>query len=308
LRARKTARTFTNRGSTPQAGAMHGKVVLITGANQGIGKAAAIDLARHGASVTLVARTAEKARAAVDDVRASSGSSAVESLVADLSSMAEVRRLAAAFKARHDRLDVLINNAGVFVPQRRVTAEGHEETFAVNHLAPFVLTHELGDLLRRSAPSRIVTVSSDAHRGVQMNWGDLEYAHTRYRAFRVYGQSKLANLLFTYELSRRLRGTGVTANALHPGVVATGFGQTYGGSMAVLIRMARPFLLSAEAGAKTSVYAASCPDLGGVTGQYFVRCQPARSSPESYDDVSQRKLWVLSESMADIQRPAGRAA
>jgi NAD(P)-dependent dehydrogenase (short-subunit alcohol dehydrogenase family) len=279
---------------------MHGKVVLVTGASQGIGKAAAIALARAGASVTVVARNQAKAAAAAAAVRDASGSVAVGSLFAELSSLAEVRRLASEFMARNDRLDVLVNNAGVFVPERHTTVDGREETFAVNHLAPFVLTVALLDLLRRSAPARIVTVSSDAHSRARMHWDDIEFVRTRYAGFRAYGQSKLANLLFTYELARRLEGTGVTANALHPGVVATGFGKTYGGLMSIAVRLAVPFLLSPDSGAKTTVYAASSPELTGVTGRYFVRCRAAPSSRASYDVASQRRLWALSEELTAL--------
>jgi NAD(P)-dependent dehydrogenase (short-subunit alcohol dehydrogenase family) len=276
---------------------MKGKTVLITGANQGIGKAAALALARRGARVVIVSRNADKGRAAVADIQAASGPGNVELIVADLASQADVRRVAGEFKATHARLDVLINNAGVFVPRRRVTVDGFEETFAVNHLAYFLLTHELSDLLRASAPSRIVNVSSDAHRHGKMQWDDLEFANQRYSGWRAYAQSKLANVLFTYELSRRLEGTRVTANALHPGVVATGFGRTYRGAMAVVYTLGSPFLLTAERGAETTIHLAASPAIEGVSGQYFARCKPTRSSGVSYCEASQRKLWALSNGM-----------
>jgi NAD(P)-dependent dehydrogenase (short-subunit alcohol dehydrogenase family) len=276
---------------------MKGKTVVVTGANQGIGKATALALAREGARVLVVARNPDKGRAAVEEVRALSGSKQVELVVADLSSQAEVRRAAADIRSRVDRLDVLVNNAGVFVPERHTTVDGLEETFAVNHVAYWLLTHELLDVLRASAPSRVVVVSSEAHRGASMRWDDLGQEGTRYRGFRAYGQSKLANLLFTYELARRLEGTGVTANALHPGVIGSGFAQTYGGAMALLVKIAKPFLLTPEEGARTSVYLASSPEVEGVTGKYFARCKPVKSNALSYDEAAQRKLWALSEQL-----------
>jgi NAD(P)-dependent dehydrogenase (short-subunit alcohol dehydrogenase family) len=276
---------------------MQGKTVLVTGANQGIGKATAIALARKGARVVIVSRNADKGGAALAEVQAASPQREGELLVADLSSQAEVRRLAAEFRARHARLDVLVNNAGVIVPERHTTVDGIEETFAVNHLAPMLLTLELMDLLKASAPARVVTVSSEAHRGASMHWDDLQFRSHKYRSFKAYGQSKLANILFTYELARRLDGTGVTANALHPGVIGSGFGQTYPGALSVLIKIARPFLLTPEEGAATSVYLASSPEVEGMTGQYFSKCRPVRSNAVSYDVASQRKLWALSVEM-----------
>jgi NAD(P)-dependent dehydrogenase (short-subunit alcohol dehydrogenase family) len=273
---------------------MQGKIVLVTGANQGIGKATAIGLARQGARVVLVSRNADKGRAALADVRAASATGDAQLIVADLSSQADVRRAAAELRTHHARLDVLVNNAGVFVPARHETVDGLEETFAVNHLAPFLLTTELLDLLKASAPSRIVTVSSEVHSGAKMAWDDLQFATQRYGGMKAYGQSKLANVLFTYELARRLEGSGVTANALHPGVIASGFGQTYPGAMSFFVKVARPFLLTAEEGAKTSIYLASSPAVEGVTGQYLSKCKPVKSNAVSYDEASQRKLWALS--------------
>jgi NAD(P)-dependent dehydrogenase (short-subunit alcohol dehydrogenase family) len=275
---------------------MQGKTVLVTGANQGIGKATAIALAAQGAHVVMVARNAEKGRAALAEVEAA-GKAGAELIVADLSSQEQVRRVAADFKARHDRLDVLVNNAGVFVPERHTTADGLEETFALNHLGYFLLTRELLDVLQATAGARIVSVSSEAHRSAKMQWDDLQFSNTRYRGLKAYGQSKLANVLFTYELARRLEGTGVTANCLHPGVIASGFGHTYGSALSVLLKIARPFLLSAEEGARTTVYLASSPEVAGVTGKYFAKCKAVPSSAVSYEVQSQHKLWSISEQM-----------
>jgi NAD(P)-dependent dehydrogenase (short-subunit alcohol dehydrogenase family) len=288
--------------------AMQGKTVLITGANQGIGKATAFALALRGARVVMVARNAEKGRAAVADIEASTGSKNVELMVADLSSLSQVRKLASDFKAKNDRLDVLVNNAGVVVPDRRVTVDGFEETFAINHLAHFLLTRELLDILYASAPARVVNVSSAAHRHARMQWGDLQFTQHRYNQWRAYGQSKLANILFTYELARRIDSRKVSANALHPGVIASGFGQTYGGAMAFLIRLAHPFFASTEEGARTSVHLASAAQVDGVTGKYFSGCAPAKSNAASYCTLSQKKLWALSEDMTGAGARAGQAA
>jgi NAD(P)-dependent dehydrogenase (short-subunit alcohol dehydrogenase family) len=283
---------------------MQGKTVLITGANQGIGKATALALARKGARVVLVSRNGDKGRAALAEVQNASPSRDAELIVADLSSQAEVRRLAAEFRSRHPRLDVLINNAGVYVPGRHTTVDGIEETFAVNHLAPMLLTTELLDLIKASAPARIVTVSSEAHRGAKMQWDDLLLSSHKYSGFKAYNQSKLANLLFTYELSRKLHGSGVTANALHPGVIASGFGQTYPGTLSMLVKFIRPFLLTNEEGAVTSVYLASSPEVEGTTGQYFSKCKPIRSNALSYDEAAQAKLWALSLEMVKARARA----
>lgn len=282
---------------------MQEKTVVVTGANQGIGKAAAVALAAKGARVILVARNREKGERARAEVDAA-GAGGAELVVADLSSQAEVRRAAAEIKAKHDRLDVLVNNAGVFVPERHTTADGLEETFALNHLGYFLLTRELLDLLKESGPSRIVNVSSEAHRGARMHWDDLQFERTKYGGFKVYGQSKLANVLFTYELARRLEGTKVTANCLHPGVIGSGFGQTYGGAMSVLVKIARPFMLTPEEGARTTVHLASSPDVEGVSGKYFSKCKPVRSNPLSYDEQSQHKLWALSEELVKVRAQA----
>jgi NAD(P)-dependent dehydrogenase (short-subunit alcohol dehydrogenase family) len=275
---------------------MLGKTVLITGANQGIGKAAAEELARQGAKVMMVSRNADKGRAALEDVRAKAKGDAPELIVADLASLAEVRRLAAEYKSGHDRLDVLLNNAGLFVPERHTTVDGIEETFAVNHLAPFLLTKELLDVLKATPSSRIVTVSSDAHKRATLHFDDLGF-QKGYGGFKAYSQSKLANIVFTYELARRLEGSGVTANCLHPGVIASGFGQTYGGAFSFLIKMIKPFLATTEEGARTSVYLAASPEVAGVTGKYFAKCKAVRSNAASYEEASWPKLWDVSEEM-----------
>src|SRR5215207_6225037 len=218
---------------------MSEKIILITGATNGIGKAAALELAKQGNTVVIVGRNPAKTQATVEEIKQQSGNSAVEGLIADLSSLADVRRLADEFRQRHSRLDVLINNAGALFAERELTVDGYEMTFAVNHLAYFLLTNLLLDLLKASAPARIVNVASDAHKGMKINFDDLQL-EKNYGGMMgpAYGQSKLANILFTYELARRLAGTGVTVNALHPGLVRTGFAGNMGAVAAATINFA----------------------------------------------------------------------
>jgi NAD(P)-dependent dehydrogenase (short-subunit alcohol dehydrogenase family) len=284
---------------------MQGKTVLITGANQGIGKASAIALGTMGAKLVLVCRNAEKGRAAVADVEAA-GANGVELVVGDFASQADIRRVAADFLAKHDRLDVLMNNAGLFVPSRRTTKDGIEETFAVNHLGYFLFTGLLLDVLKSSGPSRIVNVASTAHRRAVMHWDDLQLAHG-YRGMKAYGQSKLCNILFTRELARRLADTRarVTANCLHPGVIASGFGQTYGSILSVAVKIAKPFLLTPEEGARTQVWLASSPEVEGVSGKYFDRCKEARPSRAALEEGAPERLWAISEEMT---KPRAAAA
>jgi len=271
---------------------MKGKTVLITGANQGIGKASAIALAKMGAKLILVCRNEEKARAAMKDIP----SDDVALIVGDMSSQADIRRVASEVKAKYDKLDVLLNNAGVLVTSRRTTVDGIEETFAINHLGYFLLTDQLLDLLKSSAPSRIVNVASEAHRSAKMHWDDLQL-EKGWGQFKAYGQSKLCNILFTRELARRLEGTKVTANCLHPGVVASGFGQTYGGFMSAVIKIGHLFMIDTEEGAKTQVYLASSPEVEGVSGKYFDKCKPKTPNREAQDDEAAKRLWAISEEM-----------
>jgi NAD(P)-dependent dehydrogenase (short-subunit alcohol dehydrogenase family) len=274
---------------------MQGKTVLITGANQGIGKASAIALGKLGAKLVLVCRNREKAQEAIAEIE-KAGAKNVELIVGDMGSQADIRRIAREFKAKHDRLDVLLNNAGVLVTSRRTTVDGIEETFAVNHLGYFLLTELLLDVLESSSPARIVNVSSEAHRTASMHWEDLQFEKS-YSSFQAYGQSKLCNILFTRELARRLDPKQVTANCLHPGVVASGFGQTYGGAISVLIKIGHLFMINTEKGARTQVYLASSPDVAGVTGKYFDKCKEKQPNQEAQNDDSARKLWEISEKL-----------
>jgi NAD(P)-dependent dehydrogenase (short-subunit alcohol dehydrogenase family) len=278
---------------------MTGRVVLVTGASSGIGLAASKALARSGARVLLAARDRARGETAREEVAGGSGASQVELLLADLSSQREVRRLAAEVGSRTDRLDVLVNNAGLTVAGLQLTEDGIETTFAVNHLAPFLLTEALRPLLLRSTPARVVTVASDAHRGSRLDLDRLERGDWSI-GWSAYCESKLANILFTRELARRLEGTGVVANCLHPGVVRTGFGRNGPRLLRAGIGLVRPFLLSPEKGAETVVYLASEPAAGAVTGAYFVRCRETRPSPEARDDVAAARLWRLSERLTRL--------
>jgi len=284
---------------TDPTGPMSGKTVLITGGTGGIGKAAASGLARLGARVGIVGRDQGRTVAAAGEI-AVDGGPAVDAFCADLSVQAEVRDLADEVRRTYPRLDVLVNNVGGFWATRHTTGDGLERTFAVNHLAPFLLTNLLLDLLTSSAPARVVTVSSGAQAMGRLDVEDLQ-GERGYSGQRAYNQSKLANVLFTYELARRLAGTGVTATALHPGVVRTNFGRDDPtGPMRLLIRVVEPFMKTPERGAQTSIHLASSPDLALVTGQDVANGRPKRSSRRSYDLDAAARLWQVS---ADLVAP-----
>ncbi len=278
-------------------GVMAGKTVLITGGNAGIGRETAVALASLGAQVTITSRDAERGRVAVDDIRARSGRDDVAVVPLDLASLASVRACADAFAAGHDRLDVLVNNAGLLLNTRRETVDGYEMTFQVNHLGHFLLTQQLRALLAAGAPSRVVNVASVAHQTARrgLDFDDLQSSR-RYRPMAVYGKSKLANILFARELGRRWDGDGVAANALHPGVVASRFGRDgdFGVIGTFVFPLIRPFVLSPAQGAQTSVHLASAPELEGVTGGYWAKSAPASSSTAARDDAAAARLWDVS--------------
>ncbi|MGZ4618601.1 MAG: SDR family oxidoreductase [Frankiaceae bacterium] len=281
-------------------GVMNGRTVLVTGGTGGIGKATATALAALGARVGIVGRDRQRGEAAAQDITRAAPAAAVNVFVTDLSAQAAVRRLAAEVLATYPRLDVLVNNVGGSWAHRQVTADGLEHTFALNHLAPFLLTHLLRDRLIASAPARVVTVASQAQRMGRVDFDDLQ-GERSYSGQRAYSASKLANLLFTYELARRLDGAGVTANAVHPGVVATRFGAEDEQPWFRLLRpVIRPLMKSPERGARTPVLLASAPELAGVTGRYFANGHPIRSSKASYDLDLQRQLWEVSERLVGI--------
>jgi NAD(P)-dependent dehydrogenase (short-subunit alcohol dehydrogenase family) len=284
---------------------MADKVVLITGGTGGIGKATAIGLALTGARVGITGRDLARAEDAAAEIRAASGTPAVDAFAADLTSQAEVRRLAAAVLDAYPRLDVLVNNVGGFWAHRQPTADGLERTFALNHLAPFLLTNLLLDRLKASAPARVVTVSSGEQARGRIEFDDLQGARD-YSGQRAYSQSKLANVMFTNELARRLEGTGVTANSLHPGVVRTNFGaEDQAGFFAVMGGVVRPFLKTPAQGAETSIYLASSPDVEGVTGQFFANRKPKTANKLAYDTDTTTRLWQVSADLVGMT-PATR--
>lgn len=278
---------------------MQGKVCLITGGTNGIGKSTAQALAGMGATVVIVGRNAQKTAQVVAEIRAASGSTTVDSLLADLSSQQDVRRLADEFKSKYSRLHVLLNNAGAAFLQRQLSVDGVEMTFALNHLASFLLTNLLLDTIKASAPARIINVSSGAHTSGKIEFDNLQ-GERRYGSG-AYGNSKLANILFTVELARRLEGTGVTVNALHPGLVATGFGKNNGKIIAALIGIFMPLVArSPEKGAATSIYLASSPSLEGITGKYFVDSRVKTAAPQASDMAVARQLWDVSAGMVHL--------
>ncbi|HEX6681365.1 MAG TPA: SDR family oxidoreductase [Candidatus Limnocylindrales bacterium] len=276
---------------------------LVTGATSGIGKETAVRLAALGADLIIVARQSDRGRAAAEEIRRRVPGARVEVVTADLSSIERVRRLADEVLIRADRLDVLVNNAGVITTRRQLTADGLESTFAINHLAPFLLTNLLRGLLESSSPARVVTVSSGAHKQVRaVPWGEIargsESGHGR-----AYPLSKLCNILFTVELAKRLAGTGVTANCLHPGFVRSDLGRDLTGVLGALVKGVLLLRPGPATGAETSVYLATSPEVAGVTGGYFVKCKPAEPSALAQDAEAAARLWELSE---ELVRGAGR--
>lgn len=279
---------------------LDGKVCLVTGATAGIGLVTARELVRRGGQVIGVGRSPERCALAARQIREQTGVSSVTYLIADLSLQAEVRRLADEVKAATDRLHVLINNAGGVFLKRHETVDGLEMTFALDHLAYFLLTNLLLDLIKSSAPARIVNVASAAHQGASINFDDLQKTTGRFSGWRAYQQAKLANILFTRELARRLQGIGVTANVLHPGYVNTQIFKVGGFQGWLLRRAADLFAIAPEDGALTSVYLATSPEVVNVSGTYFARQKPAASSPQAQDDETARRLWQVSEELTGL--------
>jgi len=284
---------------SPQDSGMYGKVCLVTGATAGIGFATALALAHQGATLVGVGRNLDKCQAVTAQIRQETGNPAVEFMQADLSSQAEVRRFAEEFKGSHPCLDVLVNNVGAFFMSRRLSADGIELTWAVNYLGVCLLTELLLDTLKASTPSRVVNVSSAMHSGAQLNFDDLQGAR-KYSGMKAYGQSKLALLMFTYDLARRLAGTGVTVNALHPGFVASDMYRSSGGFIKLLGPVIKLMAVSPEAGAETSIFVAASPEVEGVTGKYFVKKQAVASSPQSYDMSATQQLMAITKEMAGL--------
>ena len=281
-------------------GGMGGKTVLITGGTSGIGKATAVALAAMGADVVVTGRDPERGERAVEEIRGESTGGSVELMLADLALQAEVRRLAEEFGGRHDRLDVLVNNAGLVQSTRTETPDGIETTLAVNHLAPFLLTNLLLGLLKKSAPSRVVTVASEAQRWGSMDVDDLQ-SRRKYKGMPVYGMTKLANIMFTYELAERLEGTGVTATCMHPGAVNTRFGTNNSGPMTLLFRLSKPFMRSPEQGADTLIHLAFSREVEGVSGKYYSDRKWIEPQKIALDPQARRTLWEASEELTGLK-------
>ncbi len=275
---------------------MKGKVVMITGATGGIGKETARGLAHMGATLVLVSRSKEKLIRIVDEMRSETENKDIDYLPCDLTSMESVRRLASEYREKYDRLDVLINNAGEIINERRISVDGYEYTLALDHLSHFLLTSLLLDIIIRSAPSRIINLSSVGHIMGHIDFDDI-MIEKGYTPGKAYGQAKLANILFTYELARRLSDTGVTVNCLHPGMVRTNFGKDTTGAWKLFILLSKPFMISARKGAQTSIYLASSPEVVSVSGKYFAKKKVKKSSKESYDESVAKRLWRISEEL-----------
>ena len=278
---------------------LEGKICMVTGATSGIGLVTALELARTGASVVIVSRNAERCAKSAETIRQETGASSVDFIAANLSSQAQIRQLVDTFRQRYPSLHVLVNNAGAFFLRRQQSVDGIEMTFALNHLSYFLLTNLLLDTLLASAPARIVNVSSGAHKGARINFDDLS-AKRRYSGWRAYAQSKLANVFFTYELARHLEGTGVTANTLHPGFVATNMGRNNTAFARLIMPLVQRGALTPEQGARTSVYLASSPEVEGVSGKYFFEGKAIASDPATYDQETARRLWEVSASMVSL--------
>ncbi|MEZ4302013.1 MAG: SDR family oxidoreductase [Polyangiaceae bacterium] len=274
---------------------MKGKVCIVTGSNTGIGKETARGLAKEGATVILACRDMKKAEAAQADIVASTGNKAVHAMRLNLGDKAQIRAFAKEFAEKYGRLDVLVNNAGLWPTSRSTTADGLETTFGVNHVGTALLTQELLPLLKASAPSRVVVLSSKLHYSGKMDWEDLQFERRKYSATTAYNQSKLANVLFTKALARRLEGTGVTVNAVHPGVVATELARDY---PAFLVKIFHLFLLTPEQGAACSLHVATSPELSGVTGEYFEKSRVKGAAKAALDEEAQERLWKLTEQLA----------
>ena len=270
---------------------MTGKVCVVTGSNSGIGKETVLALLAMGATVVMVVRSQEKGQKALDELVSKTGNHSVSLMICDMSSMASIRIFVADLKNRFSHLDVLINNAGAEFVKRQVTDEGFEQTFAVDYLAPFLLTYELLDLLKASAPSRIINVSSGLAKNGKIDFDDLQN-EKNYKGMQAYSNAKLMLMMFSYELSRRLQGTGVTANVLMPGFVATNLGKNSGSlSSAIMFTMVRPMQISAKKGAETSVYLASADEVKDVSGKCFAKKKEVETCPVSYDQEAQKRLW-----------------
>lgn len=273
---------------------MNGKICLITGATAGIGKETAIGLAELGATVVIVGRNKTKTVVVAEEIRTKTKNINIHYLIGDLSSLTDVRSVAKQFKTKFQRLDVLINNAGGVFSERFLTTDGFVYTFALNHLAYFLLTNELLSLLSTSVPARIINVASEAHRVATIDWHDLQ-SEKKYSAIQAYSFTKLANIMFTYELDRRVNGSGISVYAVHPGVVSSNFGKSMGGVIGLFYTLGGPFMRTSKKGAETSIYLASSDNVVGMSGKYFKNMRPIQSTRISYDESAAKRLWDISE-------------
>jgi NAD(P)-dependent dehydrogenase (short-subunit alcohol dehydrogenase family) len=279
---------------------MIGKVCIVTGSNSGIGKETALALTGMGATVVMAVRDPQRGEDARAEIIKRTGKDTVDLMLCDLSSTNSVRQFVEEFSAKYDRLDVLINNAGAACHERQITEDGFERSLAVNYLGPFLLTRELLPLLERSAPSRVINLSSGLHGRAKIDFDDIQ-SERNYKGMRAYESTKLMILMYTYELARRMEGTGVTANVVLPGFVATNLGANMGGLRnKIMFKLVRPFQINAEKGAETSVYVATSPELESATGRCFAKSQERLSSEESYDESVQKKLWDVAESLLGL--------
>jgi retinol dehydrogenase-12 len=278
------------------AASMKGKRIVLTGASRGIGRETALALGKMGAELSIVVRDAERGKAVAEEVRALKGGGDVEVFVADLSSLDDIRRVGAEILGKHDVIDVLVNNAGALLMDRQVTRDGYEATFATNHLGYFLLTKVLLEAVKKAPAGRIVNVASEAHHRGSLVFDDL-MGEKKYAGWFAYSASKLANILFTAELARRLEGTTVTANSLHPGVIASGFARNNDGFVGFLAKLASPFLMSSEDGAKTTIFLATDPSVAGTSGLYFSKSRPKTPSREARDASVAKRLWDVSENL-----------
>lgn len=284
---------------------MQRSVCLVTGASSGLGKATALELARQGAGVILVCRDAARGEATRQEISDLAGSQRIELMLADLSSQQDIRQLAQEVRAAHSRLDVLVNNVGAVFMTRRESVDGLEMSLALNHLASFLLTHLLLDTLKDSAPARIVNVTTRLFKRNAIHLDDLQFQARPYSGFQAYRETKLANILFTFALARRLADSGVTANCVHPGIFKSNFGsQGMSAPMRILTALTRPLMPSAQRAARRVVYVATAPELAGVSGKYFGDRKEMAAPPQAYDHTAQERLWALSEALTGITPPS----
>ncbi|MFX1296687.1 MAG: SDR family oxidoreductase [Promethearchaeota archaeon] len=273
------------------------KIIMITGANSGIGKATALGLAEMGATIVMVGRSKERSEIALKEIKEQTRNPNIDLIIADLSSQKDIRNLVKEFKNKYQKLDVLINNAGIILSKRQESADGIEMQLAVNHLAPFLLTNLLIDILKASTPARVIMVSSNMHKGAKLDFSDLQ-SKKKYNAFKTYGTTKLALTIITYEFARRLEGTGVTVNALHPGVIKTNLGRDMNWFMRGFTKV---FFKSPKKGAQTSIYLATSPEVEGITGKYFASKREEKSSNATYNEEVAKRLWQISVELTNLK-------